>query len=96
MTPIRLWSTEVIHSRHRYGQYPFTVIHAEDRAPSPGPPCADAPMMIGWSNGIALQLSLPRRFIFLPSVTPDGEPRGIVGCMPALTMPLNRSGATAR
>ena len=32
---------------------------------------ADAPMMIGWSKGIALQLSLPRRFIFLPSVTSD-------------------------
>ena len=30
---------------------------------------ADAPMTIGWSNGIALQLSLPRRFIVLPSAT---------------------------
>ena len=27
---------------------------------------ADAPMMIGWSKGIALQLSLPRRFTFRP------------------------------
>ena len=31
----------------------------------------DAPMTIGWSNGIALQLSLPRRFIVLPSGTDD-------------------------
>ncbi len=25
ITPIRLWSTDVIHSRHRYGQYPLMV-----------------------------------------------------------------------
>ena len=28
-----------------------------------------APMMIGWSKGIALQFSLPSRFIFPPSLT---------------------------
>jgi hypothetical protein len=27
----------------------------------------DAPMMIGWSKGLALQSSLPSRLIFLPS-----------------------------
>jgi hypothetical protein len=32
---------------------------------------AVAAMTIGWSNVIASQLSLPRRFIFPPSVMPD-------------------------
>ena len=32
---------------------------------------AVAPMMIGWSSGIPLQSSLPRIFIFPPSVTPN-------------------------
>ena len=27
MIPMRLWSTEVIHSRHRYGTYPLRVTH---------------------------------------------------------------------
>src|SRR5450432_533800 len=31
----------------------------------------DAPMMMGWSKGIAFQSSLPRRFIFPPSLTWD-------------------------
>ena len=28
ITPIRLWSTEVIHSFHRYGQWPLSVTQA--------------------------------------------------------------------
>src|SRR5258708_352001 len=31
----------------------------------------EAPMMIGWSKGIAFQFSLPSRFIFPPSMTSD-------------------------
>ena len=29
MTPMRLWSTLVIHSRHRYGPHPLAVIRIE-------------------------------------------------------------------
>jgi hypothetical protein len=31
-----------------------------------------AAITIGWSSGIAFQLSLPRRFIFPPYVMPHG------------------------
>ena len=54
-------------------------------------------MTIGWSKGIASQLSLPRRFISLPSVTSDrASSDGSVGCIPEFTIPSNRSGATDR
>ena len=36
MTPMRLWSTLVIHSRHRYGHQPLTVTRIE-RASSTTP-----------------------------------------------------------
>src|SRR5450631_381187 len=58
MTPIRLWSTLVIHSCHRYGRWPLSTTQARiPRIPSATAP--DAIIGIGWSIGIADQLSLP-------------------------------------
>ena len=58
MTPMRLWSTLVIHSRHRYGHQPFTVtIPSTTRMTTPTAPMAYSGS--GWSNGIAAQLNLP-------------------------------------
>src|SRR4051812_7216250 len=60
MTPMRLWSTLVIHSRHKYGSQPLIVIQARTaRITTPTtPPAARG---IGWSQGTASQVSLPNR-----------------------------------
>src|SRR6266566_3690149 len=58
MTPMRLWSTLVSHSRHRYGHHPFTVTRPSTaRMTIPTSPMAYSGR--GWSNGIAAQLNLP-------------------------------------
>ena len=46
ITPMRLWSTEVIQSRHRGAQYPLTVMKAR-AATITRTMKAVAPMMIG-------------------------------------------------
>src|SRR3954451_9618983 len=58
ITPIRLWSTLVIHSCQRYGRCPFTTTQAST-ARIPTSTTAPAISGIGWSNGIADQSSLP-------------------------------------
>src|SRR5262249_44382744 len=58
MTPMRLWSTLVSHSRHRYGHQPFTVTvtrMARMTMPTPAPLSSGS----GSLNGIAAQLSFP-------------------------------------
>src|SRR6185503_16991204 len=58
MTPMRLWSTLVSHSRHRYGHQPFTVtIPSATRTTA----ATTAALMSGSGSlkGIAAQLSLP-------------------------------------
>src|SRR5262249_52538585 len=58
MTPMRLWSTLVSHSRHRYGHQPFTVtVTRTARMTMP----TTAPLSSGSGSlkGIADQLSLP-------------------------------------
>src|SRR5947209_3453382 len=58
MMPMRLWSTLVNHSRHKYGHHPITVISASTASPpkTAPPPATNA---IGSSNGIDSQVSLP-------------------------------------
>src|ERR1700756_1318034 len=59
MTPMRLWSTLVSHSRHRYGHQPFTVTVtriARMTMPTTAPLSSGS----GSLNGIAAQVSLPR------------------------------------
>src|SRR5215831_8514753 len=58
ITPMRLWSTLVIHSRHRYGHQPLTVTRASTARTTmmTTRPVTNA---IGWSKGIAAQVSLP-------------------------------------
>src|SRR6516164_9599762 len=58
MTPMRLWSTEVSHSRHRYGHQPFTVTVARI-ARMTMPTTAPLSSGSGSLNGMASQLSLP-------------------------------------
>src|SRR5215472_945651 len=58
ITPMRLWSTLVIHSRHRYGHQPFMVMvtrAARMTMPTTNPLRSGS----GSLNGIASQLSLP-------------------------------------
>src|SRR5262249_1038690 len=58
MTPMRLWSTLVSHSRHRYGHQPFTVtVTRMARMTTP----TTAPLSSGSGSlkGIASQLSFP-------------------------------------
>src|SRR5215813_7435062 len=58
MTPMRLWSTLVSHSRHRYGHQPFTVTVtriARMTMPTTAPLSSGS----GSLNGIAAQLSFP-------------------------------------
>ena len=65
MMPIRLWSTLVIHSRQRYGSQPFSVTQA--RTPMITTPTKAAAISgIGWSNGMAAQLSLPNMLMLRP------------------------------
>src|SRR5215831_20558920 len=58
ITPMRLWSTLVIHSRHRYDHQPLTVTRASTARTTmmTTRPVTNA---IGWSKGIAAQVSLP-------------------------------------
>jgi len=65
MTPIRLWSVDVIHSLHRYGHQPLKVINATT-APTTSRTTMDVINGIGWFNGTASQVSFPNRFT-LPS-----------------------------
>src|SRR5436309_15841785 len=58
MTPIRLWSTLVSHSRHRYGHQPFTVTVTR-MARMTMPITAPLSSGSGSLNGIAAQLSRP-------------------------------------
>src|SRR5262245_46788403 len=58
MTPIRLWSTLVIHSRHRYGKYPLTSTQRRT-ARMTAPTMPEATIGIGWLSGMASQPSLP-------------------------------------
>src|ERR1700722_1596584 len=58
MMPICLWSTLVIHSLHRYGTQPLIVMKA--RTPrTTTMTMAPANNGMGWSKGIAPQVSLP-------------------------------------
>src|SRR3979409_2561623 len=58
ITPMRLWSTLVIHSRHKYGRCPLMTTQPRmPRMPSATTP--EAIIGIGCSRGIASQLSLP-------------------------------------
>jgi hypothetical protein len=58
ITPMRLWSTLVIHSRHRYGRCPLITTQARmARMASATTP--EAIIGIGWSKGMASQESLP-------------------------------------
>jgi hypothetical protein len=58
MTPMRLWSTLVIHSRHRYGRWPRNTIQPST-AIMPTTTTPEAISGIGWSSGSAAQVSLP-------------------------------------
>src|SRR5262249_20803361 len=58
MTPMRLWSTLVSHSRHRYGHQPFTVT-VTSMARMTMPTTAPLSNGSGSLNGIASQLSRP-------------------------------------
>src|SRR5215471_13592141 len=58
MTPMRLWSTLVSHSRHRYGHQPFTVTVTRI-ARMARPTTAPLSSGSGSLNGIASQVSLP-------------------------------------
>src|SRR5262245_57949089 len=58
MTPMRLWSTLVSHSRHRYGHQPFTVTVTRI-ARMTRPTTAPLSSGSGSLNGIASQVSLP-------------------------------------
>src|SRR5262249_1312324 len=58
MTPMRLWSTLVSHSRHRYGHQPFTVTVTR-MARMTMPTTAPLSSGSGSLKGIASQLSFP-------------------------------------
>src|SRR6516165_7607364 len=58
MTPMRLWSTLVSHSRHRYGHQPLMVTVTRT-ARMTMPTTAPLSSGSGSLNGIASQLSLP-------------------------------------
>src|SRR5882757_10082258 len=58
MTPMRLWSTLVSHSRHRYGHQPLMVTTTRT-ARMTMPTTAPLSSGSGSLNGIASQLSLP-------------------------------------
>src|SRR5262249_11724563 len=58
MTPMRLWSTLVSHSRHRYGHQPFTVTVTRI-ARMTRPTTAPLSSGSGSLNGIASQVSPP-------------------------------------
>src|SRR3981189_3240542 len=58
ITPIRLWSTLVIHSRHKYGRCPLTTTQPR-MARMPRATTPDAIIGIGCSSGMAAQVSLP-------------------------------------
>src|SRR6516165_5869449 len=58
MTPMRLWSTLVSHSRHKYGHQPFTVTVTR-MARMTMPTTAPLSSGSGSLNGIAAQLSFP-------------------------------------
>src|SRR6478672_198383 len=73
MTPIRLWSTEVIHSRHRYGHQPFTVM-VRRTARMTMTTAAPAISGRGSFNGIAAQLSLPSMSTSCLTPWPRGSP----------------------
>src|ERR1700737_957871 len=56
--PMRLWSTLVIHSRHKYGRCPFITTQARiARMPSATRP--GALIGLGGTKGMAAQVSLP-------------------------------------
>ena len=65
MMPIRLWSTLVIHSLHRYGIQPFDGDEGE-HADITTITKAPANRGIGWSKGMAPQVSLPNILVPLP------------------------------
>ena len=65
MMPIRLWSTLVIHSRHRYGIQPLIVIKASTPITTTMTK-APANRGIGWSKGMAPQVSLPNIYFPIP------------------------------
>src|ERR1700722_11295084 len=58
MMPICLWSTLVTHSRHRYGIQPLIVMNASTPRTTTMTK-APANSGIGWSKGMAPQVSLP-------------------------------------
>src|SRR5271163_1793609 len=66
MTPIRLWSTLVIHSRHRYGTQPLSVMKATPPT-STRTTKAPAARGIGWPRGRASQFSFPSMLIPPPN-----------------------------
>ena len=65
ITPMRLWSTLVIHSRHRYGHQPLTVTSASrpERAPSTTTTPADQRDRLVERNGGPGQLAQHRQCI---------------------------------
>src|SRR5262249_20109440 len=76
ITPIRLWSTLVIHSRHRYGRWPLsttqtTTAIANEKHTQP------ATTGIGGSHGTAFQVGLPN--ISLGSRGPNRGTAGPAG-----------------
>src|SRR5262249_31940014 len=70
MTPMRLWSTLVSHSRHRYGHQPFrvTVTRIARMTRPTTPPLSRGS---GSLNGIASRVSLPS--LSIPRVTHCGS-----------------------
>src|SRR5882757_914649 len=65
MMPICLWSTLVIHSLQRYGIQPLMVMNASTPRITTTT-IAPANNGMGWSKGIAPQVSLPNILISLP------------------------------
>src|SRR5262245_23745764 len=65
ITPMRLWSTLVNHSRHRYGHQPFTVTVTR-RANMTRPTTAPLSSGSGSLNGMADQVSFPSISISRP------------------------------
>ena len=58
MTPMRLWSVLVIHSFHRYGHQPL-IVTSDSTARMTMMTTMEVTSAIGWSKGIAAQVSLP-------------------------------------
>src|SRR5689334_6160165 len=58
ITPMRLWSTLVIHSRQRYGTCPLATTQART-ARMANSTTEAAIKGIGWCHGMASQVSLP-------------------------------------